>query len=719
VAVGVLLSCLDHVQIRTMWSSNLASGKLTTVVLSAIVAACFPVSILAQATNSSTGLTVQLSVAEGVLNGTTDGHVTVLFAPEGEDPLEDTDVTSSPNLFFGMNVYGMTSAKSVTMASSGTIRPGVGVFGFPIVSMNDIPEGNYTVQAFLTPYEKVTRSDGSTISVHFPCGDGSPNIDVVGGLTTAVMNVSVSGGVQALDLVFEEKTAAEDFNGTEIGGCYQGNYLDTGNLRYIKIRSDVLSKFWGRDMYVGANIVLPSGYEPNGTQRYPVIYSQSHWPAYQGAFRYPTANFSAAWDNGTIPGENGQPDRPTPKMILVQFRHENPYYDDSYAVNTANLGPWGDAINDELLPVIEDKFRTIREPYARVQVGGSTGGWESIANVIFRPDLYGACFSSYPDSLDFHRHQDIPLYTNTNAYLRANGSAIPSIRDFENDTQVVLATVAQENHWELTFGTSSRSQNQWDIWNAVFGVQGLNGYPLEPWNKVTGEIYPGAVEYWKEFDLADYIVSNWNNSKNLGEVLAGRLYVYVGTWDDYFLNEGVIEFQKRTDAVGGAGWANVTILPEKPHGGNYQAREIWDYIELVYDWIQDHGPNGTSPLARNVTVSTSRGNNFTEVMALGGHQAALKRQSPPSITGGDHCGGAGGCVFQGSVGRWDPGVELEAQWIVNGQPSGGAFEVSQGESLSFAPVTSSMRSSVQLAVTGRKFGYADETRRSNSLSLKR
>ncbi|OCT50900.1 enterochelin esterase-like enzyme [Cladophialophora carrionii] len=686
----------------------------------AALAACLPVAALAQATSSSSGLAVQLSVANGFLNGTTDGHVTVMFAPSGTDPMEDTDVTSSPNLFFGMDVFGVATVSKMTMASTSILDTAGGVWGFPVVSLDDVPAGNYSVQAYFTKYETVKRSDGSSVSVHFPCGDGAPNIGGFGSLFTAITDVSVTGDAQTVNLVFNNVTATEAFTGKEIGGCSQGNYEDTETLKYVKIRSEALSKFWGRRMYVGANIVLPSGYDPNDTAtRYPVIYSQGHWGADAGPFRYPTANFSDAWDNGTIPGANGQPDRPTPKMILVSLRHESPWYDDSYAVNSANHGPFGDAISEELIPYIDEHFNTIPEPYARIQVGGSTGGWESIASVIFRPDLYGACFSSYPDSLDFHRHQDIPLYSNTNAYLRANGSAIPSIRDFENGTQVILATVAQENHWELTFGTSSRSSLQWDVWNSVFGVQGLNGYPLEPWNKITGEIYPAAVEYWRHMDLADYIVTNWNNSYNLGEVLRGRLYVYVGSWDDYFLNEGVQEFQKRTDAVGGPGWANITILPEKPHGGNYQDREIWDYLELVYNWIQDHGPNGTTPLPRNVTMSSSRGNNFTEVLAYGGHQAALKRQAPPSITGGDNCDGAGGCVFQASVGRWDPGVELEAQWVVSGKPVGEAFGVAQGESLSYAPTTATKRSSIELWVTGRKMGYVDETRKSNGIMLKR
>lgn len=693
---------------------RLSENHGITLAYSLLVSAVFPLTAFAQSSDTTPGLQVQISIEDGLLNGTTDGRVVVLFAPSGEDPLEDTDVTSSPDLIYGINVYGLSSSETITLSGGSGINTRTGVFGWPNASLEDVPAGNYSVQAFLTPYETVSRSDGSVVSVHFPCGDGAPNIGGVGSLYTSIVDVEVEKPGQIVELVFNNVTAVEDFTGEEIGGCSQGNYEDTDSLKYVKIRSEALSIFWGRDMYVGANVLLPSGYDANDTTtRYPVIYSQGHWPADTGAFRYPTANFSEAWDNGTIPGKDGQPDRPTPKMIMVTFRHESPFYDDSYGVNTANIGPYGDAINDELIPYLDSLFNTIPEPYARIQLGGSTGGWISAASVIFRPDLFGACFSNYPDSLDFHKHQDISLYTDTNAYVKADGSDTPSIRDFENGTQVILATTAQENHWELTFGTSSRSFNQWDVWNAVFGVQGYNNYPLEPWNKVTGEIYPEAVEYWKHMDLANYIVTNWDNERNLGSALRNRIFIYVGTWDDYFLNEGVEEFQKTVEAVSGPNWVNITILPEKPHGGNYQAREIWDYLELVYGWIQDHSPEGPTPLSSDVTLPSSRGNTFAEVLSYGGREAAVARQAPPTITAGT------GSEFDASVGRWDPGVILEAQWVINGKPVCEPIDVAQGQTLTYTPEATHKHSYLQLWVTGRKIGYLEETRQSNGVVLKR
>lgn len=386
-------------------------------------------------------------------------------------------------------------------------------------------------------------------------------------------------------------------------------------------------------------------------------------------------------------------------MIIVTIRHETPYYDDSYAVNTANIGPWGDAINDELIPYIDATFNTIAEPYARIQQGGSTGGWESIASVIYRPDLFGACFSSYPDSLDFHRHQDIPLYDAGNAYVRENGSYIPSIRTCENGPEEILASVYQENHWELTHGTSTRSALQWDVWDAVFGAQGLNGYPLVPWDKVTGEIYPGAVEYWKSFDLSNWVTSNWDTALNLGEVLKGRLFVYVGTCDDYYLNEGVQLFQQAVEAKGGAGWANFTYIEGAPHGGNYQRRETWEYLDFLAGWFEDHAPGGMTPYAEGAFTPMARGNLWEDVIEAGGHAAALARQAPPKVEG-----------KTASVGRWDPGVVLEAQWLVDGQPVGAPFAVQQGDEVTFGGY---VKGCLSIAVTGSKRDYVTETRTSS------
>lgn len=659
-------------------------------------------------TTAHAQLEVHISVADGIIDGNKDGHVQLMFAPVGTSPLDDTDVTTSPNYFFGQNVFGLGTDTLVTLSGGNNDTTATGVYGWRNVSMDDVLPGDYSVQAFMNIYETAKRADGSEVTVRFPCGDGKTPVGGYGTPRTSLVNVTVTGGDQTIDLVFDDITPYENFTGTEIGGCQQGNYADTEYLKRIKIRSDVLSTWWNRDIYVGATVLLPHGYNASDTTtRYPVVYVQTHWFGPRGAFGYPDwDDFTPYWDSGTIPDyetSNGT-SRPTPKLILVTFRHENPFYDDSYVMNTANLGPWGDAINEELIPHLDATFNTIAEPYARIQEGSSTGGWVSAASVIFRPDLFGTCFSYYPDPLDFHQLQDIPLYTNKNAYLRDDGSEIVSIRRFDNGVQVDEASVAQENHWELTYGTNTRSiGGQWDAWNALFGVQGRNGYPLVPWDKVTGEIYPDAVEYWKKMDLAEYVTSNWDNELNLGEVLKERLHFYVGLQDDYFLNEGVAKFQSRVEAKGGAGWAEFTFQEGAGHGGLYKLLNIWDYLDLLETWVHDHAPDGKTPLSPSVTVATARGNKFDDVMAYGGYQAALARQSPPVLEG-----------MNATLGKWDPGMALTAQWLVNGNSSGDPFVVEAGGWVEFTGATTG---TLEIEVTGRKRDYVDETRKSNAVVL--
>lgn len=441
-------------------------------------------------------------------------------------------------------------------------------------------------------------------------------ISGVGSLQSDPISVTVNEGLQTINLTFSSIVPpAEEAIGQEIGGYSQGNYNSTELLKYVKIRSKALSRFWKRDMYVGANVLLPSGYNASDRQnRYPVIYNQTHWPASEGAFQYPyNTDFHMSWDAGFVNGTS----RSIPKFILITFRHETPLFDDSYAVNSANLGPYGDALNDELVPYIDSKFNTIAKPYARIQDGGSTGGWESIASVIFRPDLYGACFTYYPDPIDFRKLQNVNIYNETNAFINStDGSLLPSARQFSvEDVAEVVFTTADWSHWELSLGTLSRSRSQIDVWNAVYGAQDSNGYPLELYNKINGEINRKAVEYWKDFDLSLYLSNNWKGKKNLGYVLKDRIHLSVGTHDDYYLDNSVTAFKERVEELGGSQWANISYVENGNHGNLYRNLSTYDYLDLVYSWVNDHSPNGSRPLAKSQLSKASRGNYFSEVIS--------------------------------------------------------------------------------------------------------
>ena len=168
-------------------------------------------------------------------------------------------------------------------------------------------------------------------------------------------------------------------------------------------KSDLLSAYWGRPMYIAANVLLPAGYDEHPDARYPVVYQHGHYPGPSPfSFREDGGNAFSAW---WLSSE--QRDR----VIAVTFRHENPFYDDSYAVNSANLGPYGDAITKELMPELDHRFRTQGSAWARSLTGGSTGGWESLAQQVFYPELYSSTFSTCPDPVDFRYPSGVPAYT--------------------------------------------------------------------------------------------------------------------------------------------------------------------------------------------------------------------------------------------------------------------------------------------------------------------
>lgn len=226
-----------------------------------------------------------------------------------------------------------------------------------------------------------------------------------------------------------------------------------------------------------------------------------------------------------------------PRMIAVTFQHPCPYYDDSYAVNSENVGPYGDAIIEELILYLEEHFRIIRRPYARVLSGGSTGGWESFALQVFHPDFFGGTWSLCPDPLDFRYFQCIDIYKDKNAFFKESGwIRVPTASNRSPDG-IVRLTSKQRNHMELVMGTRNRSGEQIDIFEAVFGPVGPDGYVKPLFNKKTGGIDPSVAEYWKEhFDLRYYLEKNWSW---LGPKLVGKLHVYVGDMDTFYLNNAV------------------------------------------------------------------------------------------------------------------------------------------------------------------------------------
>jgi hypothetical protein len=434
-------------------------------------------------------------------------------------------------LIFGKNVDGLKPGEE--------IRFSVKDLGYPIERLDQVPQGEYYAQALLHVYETFELSTGHTVKLPMDNGEGQKWNRSPGNVYNIPVKVEVGPNADitlTLDKVIPPVEQPEDSQW----------------VKHIQIRSEKLSAFWGRDMYLGAHVLLPKGFEEHPEAKYPLMIFHGHFPSDFGGWRTapPDPDTEPVYsDRFDVEGYNLIQQQEAynfyqrwtsedfPRVLIVQIQHPTPYYDDSYAVNSASQGPYGDAITYELIPHIEEQFRGIGEGWSRFLYGGSTGGWESLAVQIKYPDQYNGCFAACPDPIDFRAYCLTNIYEDKNAYYYPGDHReveIPARRDHLGH---VSTTVKDYNRLELVLGDKSRSGQQWDIWEATYSPQAEDGYPQRIWDKYTGDIDPEVASYWKEnYDLRHILERDWDK---LGEKLKGKIHIYCGDMDNYYLNNAV------------------------------------------------------------------------------------------------------------------------------------------------------------------------------------
>ena len=467
--------------------------------------------------------------------GPVDGRLLFIVSKrEGAEPRFQVGDGPTGQPVFGIDVEGWTAAAPALIDHH--------VEGFPLTSLNDLPAGTYTVQALLHRYETFRRSDGHTVKMPMDRGEGQQWNQAPGNLYSTPRRVTIDprrGGTidVALDQVIPPIPPPPD----------------TRYIRHERIQSERLTKFWGRPMHLGANVLLPEGWEAHPEARYPLFIYHGHFPYTFTGFREQppdpdlAPDFSARFN---LAGYNRLQQEHAhqffkewtgpgfPRVIVIEIQHPTPFYDDSYAVNSANQGPYGDAIVRELLPYLEDKYRGIGEGWARFMYGGSTGGWEAMAAQVFYPDDFNGAYIACPDPIDFRAFTVVNLYEDENAYYIESDwkkTPRPGRRDYLGH---VASTLEEMNRLELVLGTKTRSGQQWDVWEATYSPVGPDGYPARIWDKRTGVIDKAVAAYWREnYDLSHILRRDWE--QGLGPKLEGKLHIYVGDMDNYYLNNAV------------------------------------------------------------------------------------------------------------------------------------------------------------------------------------
>jgi hypothetical protein len=305
---------------------------------------------------------------------------------------------------------------------------------------------------------------------------------------------------------------------------------DTRYVKHIRIQSERLSKFWGRPMHLGAVVLLPAGFDEHPQARFPLAVFHGHFPYTMDDFREQPADANVKCEYSErfhldcynrIQQELGYQlykdwtAADFPRFLVVEIQHANPYYDDSYAVNSQNLGPYGDAIQYELVPEIEKRFRGIGQGWARFLYGGSTGGWEALAVQTFYPDEWNGCWAACPDPIDFRAYMTTDIYSDKNAYWSEGPFgriARPSHRNYLGH---VSATIESSNRAELVLGREE--PGGWAVRHLGGGPRpvGPDGYPKRT-GQAHGVIDPAVAALKENYDRATS-AADW--AKGLGKKL--------------------------------------------------------------------------------------------------------------------------------------------------------------------------------------------------------
>jgi hypothetical protein len=464
-----------------------------------------------------------------------DGRVLLFITDDGKtEPKSQSDQyrASSTRPIFGVDVDAMAPGHDVMIDNT--------VVGWPARSLKDIPAGEYYVQALLNRYETFRRSDGHTVKMPMDQGEGQ-HWDLKPGnfySKPVKMRLDPSGGGDVrISLDQEIPPIAPN--------------QDTAQVKYIRVQNDRLTKFWGRPMHLGAIVTLPAGWDTHPGARYPIDIHHGHFPASAASDTWretpPDADARGAQRDGQeaayqfFKDWNGPG---FPRMIHVLVQHPTPYFDDSYAVNSANNGPYGDAITLDLIPDIEQKFRGIGQGWARALIGGSTGGWEALVVQVMAPDAYNGAWALCPDPIDFRSYRSVNIYDERNAYYYFEDNPWkrtpkPGYRDYRGH---LYSTFEDRNLVELALGTRGRSAGQHDAWASVFGPVGDDGYYKPLYDKVTGTIDPAVAKYWRDnYDLRYIMERDW---ATLGPKLRGKIHLTSGTMDNGYLNNAVYQTEE-------------------------------------------------------------------------------------------------------------------------------------------------------------------------------
>jgi S-formylglutathione hydrolase FrmB len=315
-------------------------------------------------------------------------------------------------------------------------------------------------------------------------------------------------------------------------------FRESEHVRLVEFESKLLSKFHGQPIRHRAAVVLPSSYARDTRRRYPVIYEI---PGFGGNIG--SANMIAVRNRTSVAGID----------MLYVVLDPSCYWGHHVFADSANNGPRGQALIEELIPHIEQNFRAEPAPGARFVTGHSSGGWSSLWLQVRYPEFFGGVWSTAPDPVDFSDFQQINLYSpGVNMFTDERGRPRPVARRRQQPTVFYRPF----SDMEVVMGHGGQLQS----FEAVFGPRGDDGAPAKLWDRKTGRVNPAVAKAWEPYDIRLRLERNW---KTLGPKLAGKIHVYMGSEDTFYLDGATILLKESLAKLGSD--AVVEIFPDKDH----------------------------------------------------------------------------------------------------------------------------------------------------------
>lgn len=468
-------------------------------VLALLLTAWQSSSIAQRADGDPSAVKVSVRLSPDVADGPLSGRLLVLFSKRQRSPIKGPN-WFDPEPMAAMDVKQWKPGQTLTFPADAQAYP---------KPLNQIEAGKYYVQAILRLNEDFA---------HYKNGPKNPY-----SVPEVVKIDSGKPSLIELDLVLEIEP-------------HPTNLPPTAKI--VSRRSESLSKFHGRDVTDRALVLLPPDYEDFPEKKYPVYYEITGFG--------PTIEDMLERHQSSAIAADGV------SFIHVILTGQTQWGHHVYA-NSATNGPRGDALVKEMIPEIEQQFRAIAQPYARLLGGHSSGGWASLWLQTHYPKFFGGVWSTSPDPVDFRDWQGTNLYeSNANIFTDASGDRRPlAVADGK---PILWYNEFSKMDDVLERGGQLRS------FEAVFSPRGDDGLPAQCWDRATGEIDPAIVEHWKKYDISDYLETHWAELK---DDLSGKLHIFTGSEDTFLLTKAVGLLKQRLEALGSD--AEVEIIDGRNH----------------------------------------------------------------------------------------------------------------------------------------------------------